>query len=52
MTQQHDPALGRTGSREEWRSARLALLAKEKELNRLRADLAAQRRQLPWVEVT
>jgi predicted dithiol-disulfide oxidoreductase (DUF899 family) len=51
MTQQHEPAAGRTGSREEWRAARIALLAKEKELNRRRDELAAQRRQLPWVEV-
>jgi predicted dithiol-disulfide oxidoreductase (DUF899 family) len=51
MTQQQDPAAGRTGSREEWRTARLALLAREKELNSLRDELAAQRRRLPWVRV-
>jgi predicted dithiol-disulfide oxidoreductase (DUF899 family) len=40
-----------TSSREEYRAARLALLTREKELNRLRDELAAQRRQLPWVRV-
>jgi len=51
MAQHFDPAAGRTGSREEWREARLGLLAREKELTRLRDELAAQRRQLPWVRV-
>jgi predicted dithiol-disulfide oxidoreductase (DUF899 family) len=42
----------RTGaSREEWLQARLALLAREKDLNRLRDELAEQRRALPWVRV-
>jgi predicted dithiol-disulfide oxidoreductase (DUF899 family) len=41
----------RLGSREEWTAARLDLLAREKELNRLRDELAAQRRQLPWVRI-
>jgi predicted dithiol-disulfide oxidoreductase (DUF899 family) len=36
------------GSQQEHRAARLALLAREKELNKLRDELAAQRRQLPW----
>jgi predicted dithiol-disulfide oxidoreductase (DUF899 family) len=40
-----------TGSGEEHRTARLALLAREKELNRLRDELSAQRRQLPWVRL-
>jgi predicted dithiol-disulfide oxidoreductase (DUF899 family) len=35
----------------EWLSARLELLAKEKELTRLRDELALQRSQLPWVRV-
>jgi predicted dithiol-disulfide oxidoreductase (DUF899 family) len=39
------------GSREEHRAARLELLASEKELNRLRDELASQRRQLPWVRL-
>jgi predicted dithiol-disulfide oxidoreductase (DUF899 family) len=38
-------------SREEWLSARTALLAKEKEFTRLRDDLSRQRRELPWEEV-
>ena len=35
----------------EWLAARKALLAKEKELTRLRDDLSRQRRELPWVKV-
>ena len=35
----------------EWLAARKALLAKEKELTRLRDDLSQQRRELPWVKV-
>ena len=43
---------GRTvGTREEWLRARLELLGREKELNRLRDQLAEQRRRLPWVRV-
>ncbi len=38
-------------SREEWLTARKVLLAKEKELTRLRDDLNAKRRALPWVKV-
>jgi predicted dithiol-disulfide oxidoreductase (DUF899 family) len=38
-------------SREEWLTARKAHLAKEKELTRLRDQLSAERRQLPWVKV-
>jgi predicted dithiol-disulfide oxidoreductase (DUF899 family) len=38
-------------SREEWTAARLALLDREKQLNRERDELAEQRRQLPWVSV-
>ena len=45
------PARHRTGTREAWRSARLALLNREKELNHLRDELAAERRRLPWVPV-
>lgn len=41
----------RVVSREEWLSARLAFLAKEKEFTRLRDDLSRQRRELPWVKV-
>ena len=38
-------------SREKWLQARLALLEKEKELTRLKDDVAAQRQNLPWVAV-
>jgi predicted dithiol-disulfide oxidoreductase (DUF899 family) len=38
-------------SRDEWLAARQELLAKEKHLTRLRDDLAAERRTLPWVPV-
>ena len=44
-------ALPRTVSREEWRAARLALLAREKELTKARDVLNAQRRTLPMVEI-
>jgi predicted dithiol-disulfide oxidoreductase (DUF899 family) len=39
-------------SQAEWLEARRALLTKEKELSRLREDLAQQRRDLPWVAVS
>jgi predicted dithiol-disulfide oxidoreductase (DUF899 family) len=39
-------------SREEWLSARRALLTKEKEATHLRDQLNAQRLALPWVKVT
>src|SRR5215468_3512400 len=38
-------------SHEEWLTARTALLAKEKELTRLRDELSRQRRALPWEKV-
>jgi len=38
-------------SRDEWLVARKQLLAKEKELTRLRDQLSAERRELPWVKV-
>jgi predicted dithiol-disulfide oxidoreductase (DUF899 family) len=38
-------------SREEWLAARTAHLTKEKELTRLRDELSAERRELPWVKV-
>ena len=40
-----------TGTREEWAAARDALLAREKELTRRADQVAAQRRDLPWVPV-
>ena len=42
----------RTGTREQWREERLALLEREKELTRLSDDIARERQALPWVEVT
>lgn len=38
-------------SQDEWLVARKAHLAKEKELTRLRDQLAAERQELPWVKV-
>lgn len=38
-------------SREQWLQARSALLVREKELTRLRDQLAAERRGLPWVKI-
>ncbi len=38
-------------SREEWLSARIALLAQEKELTRLSDEVAQRRQDLPWVRV-
>jgi predicted dithiol-disulfide oxidoreductase (DUF899 family) len=38
-------------SRAQWMTARQALLAKEKELTRMRDLVSAERRALPWVEV-
>src|SRR5262245_34922713 len=40
-----------TVSREEWLKARIALLTREKELTRLRDQLSAERRALPWVKI-
>ncbi len=39
-------------SHEDWIAERKALLAKEKEFNRLRDELSARRRDLPWERVT
>jgi predicted dithiol-disulfide oxidoreductase (DUF899 family) len=38
-------------SRDEWTAARKRLLVKEKELDRARDALSAERRKLPWVKV-
>ncbi len=40
-----------TASRAEWLAARKTLLAKEKELTKLRDELSEARRRLPWVKV-
>jgi len=42
----------RVVSHEEWLAARKAHLAREKEFTRLRDDLSAERRALPWERVT
>jgi predicted dithiol-disulfide oxidoreductase (DUF899 family) len=39
-------------SQDDWTRARVGLLEREKQLTRLRDELAAERRSLPWVEVT
>ncbi|HWN52563.1 MAG TPA: thioredoxin family protein [Xanthobacteraceae bacterium] len=41
----------RVVSHDEWLKARTALLAKEKEFTRLRDQLSAQKRALPWVRI-
>src|SRR5258708_17410293 len=41
----------RVVSRDEWLKARTALLTKEKEFTRLRDQLSAQKRALPWVRI-
>ena len=41
----------RIANRDEWLAERVALMARERELNRLRDELAAARRDLPWVRV-
>jgi len=38
-------------SRDQWIDARMQLLAREKELTRLRDEVLARRRELPWVKV-
>ena len=38
-------------SQEEWLAARKQLLSREKEFTRLRDELSAERRELPWVKV-
>ncbi|HVT11866.1 MAG TPA: thioredoxin family protein [Fimbriimonadaceae bacterium] len=39
-------------SQDEWMAASVELLAKEKEFTKLRDQLSAKRRELPWVQVT
>jgi predicted dithiol-disulfide oxidoreductase (DUF899 family) len=40
-----------TGTREEWRAARLELLGAEKQLTRSSDELARRRQELPWVRI-
>jgi predicted dithiol-disulfide oxidoreductase (DUF899 family) len=42
----------RVVSHEQWVTERVAFMAKEKELTRLREELSRQRRELPWEKVT
>jgi len=48
---QMSPENHRVASRDEWIAERKALLAHEKELTRLRDQIARERRALPWVRV-
>ena len=41
----------KTGTREQWLSARLEVLKAEKELTRRGDELARQRQELPWVRI-
>ena len=41
----------KTGTREEWLTARLELLEAEKALTRRSDELARQRQELPWVRI-
>src|SRR6202008_230450 len=41
----------KTGTRDEWRAARLQLLKAEKELTHRSDEVARQRRELPWVRI-
>jgi predicted dithiol-disulfide oxidoreductase (DUF899 family) len=49
MSAQHAHILD--SNADEYRAARLGLLAREKELTRLRDSVAAERRRLPWVRL-
>jgi len=40
-----------TGTREQWRAARMELLAAEKEHTRRGDELAKRRQELPWVRI-
>src|SRR5262249_31297723 len=48
---QMSPENHRVASRDEWIAERKALLARGKELTRLRDQIARERRALPWVRV-
>jgi len=43
--------LNKIVSKDEWASARRSLLSKEKEFTRLRDELSAEQRGLPWTKV-
>jgi predicted dithiol-disulfide oxidoreductase (DUF899 family) len=44
-------ALNKIVSKDEWDAARRSLLSKEKEFTRLRDELSAEQRGLPWTRV-
>src|SRR5690242_11197617 len=48
---QLSPENHRVVSRDEWLAERKALLSREKELTRLRDQIARERRALPWVRI-
>ena len=50
-TAEHPILRHTVASRDEWLKARIALLAKEKELTHQRDELSRQRRELPWVRI-
>jgi len=51
MTTATKEKMGKVVSRAEWLAERQELLQKEKEFTRLRDELSAQRREMPWVKV-
>ena len=51
ITRLTDGTIHEAATPEAWRAKRLTLLQREKDLNRLRDDLARQRRELPWVRL-
>ena len=51
MTPTPQTTTHRTGTREEWLAARLALLKEEKELTHRGDEVARHRQELPWVRV-
>lgn len=51
MTTATPPTEPRVATPSEWRTARLALLEREKQFTKLKDELARQRRQLPWTKV-
>jgi predicted dithiol-disulfide oxidoreductase (DUF899 family) len=50
-TQEETMTRPRIATAREWRDARVALLEREKRLNKERDELAAARRALPWVKI-
>src|SRR6185437_11743323 len=50
-TQQINAPRHKIASREEWTTARLALLKQEKELTRRSDEVARRRQELPWVRI-